>query len=311
MAAELTEFAQKSSPSMIELLAAELETHGIVRLENLLSDQQLRDMQRAFEVRLNRIRWNNLDGFEKTEPYRHMVEDLLLLDQGFVDAALHPTVKSLLNRYLGNSYELVEARGWRSLPTKRDFHGWHADEWYDQSVAEGIPKEVKLAIYLTDVRSGAFNYIKGSHQKQPPRRVRTVELPTVDPSDIAELTGPAGTAFLFDTSGIHRQSVPMLEPRHALFYNFHDPGVRLQPEDIQFYRYHPLLLNAAFLGNLSTEDQRILGFGNKTNFIPAFERPAKHKAFHAVFSLAHHLNLRFSDLQVRLLAKLKQQVGKS
>ncbi len=306
MVAEVTQMAETSNADVSNQLLTELETQGVVRLSNLLSAQQLSDMQRAFDVRLKRLRWNNIDGYEKTEPYRHMVENLLLLDQGFVDIALHATIKAVLNRYLGNRYELVEARGWRSLPTKRDFHGWHGDAWYDQSVTQEIPKEVKLAVYLTDVRSGAFNYIKGSHRQHAPRPIRTVELPQISPSQIAELTGPAGTAFLFDTSGIHRQSVPMLEPRHALFYNYHDPDVRLHQEDIQFYRYHPLLLNAAFLGNLTVEDQRILGFGNKTNFIPAFERPTKHNVLHDIFSFTHNVNLRLNDVRVRVLAKLKQ-----
>jgi hypothetical protein len=308
MVAELTDAVGVLNAPVIDQLLRELETEGVVRLPSFLSAQQLGDMQRAFDVRLKRLRWNNLDGYEKTEPYRHMVENLLVLDQGFVDAALHPTVKSILNRYLGEKYELVEARGWRSLPTKRDFHGWHGDAWYDQEIAQGIPKEVKLAVYLTDVRSGAFNYIKGSHRQQAPRPIRTVELPEVPASQIAELTGPAGTAFLFDTSGIHRQSVPMLEPRHALFYNYHDPDVRLHQEDIQFYRYHPLLLNAAFLGNLKAEDQRILGFGNKTNFIPAFERPTQRSVLYSVFSFSHNVNLRLNDVRVRVLAKLKQTV---
>ena len=74
----------------------------------------------------------------------------------------------------------------------------------------------------------------------------------------------------FDTSGIHRQGVPMLEARQALFYNYHhDPSVPLQPDDVKYYRYHPLLLNAAFLGNLSAEDMGIFGFGNKANYPPA------------------------------------------
>jgi hypothetical protein len=308
MVAEVTDALGTLNAPVIDQLFRDLETEGVVRLPNLLSAQQLSDMQRAFDVRLKRLRWNNLDGYEKTEPYRHMVENLLLLDQGFVDAALHPTVKAILNRYLGDKYELVEARGWRSLPTKRDFHGWHGDAWYDQETVQGIPKEVKLAVYLTDVRSGAFNYIKRSHRHQAPRPIRTVELPEVPASEIAELTGPAGTAFLFDTSGIHRQSVPMLEPRHALFYNYHDPDVRLHKEDIEFYRYHPLLLNAAFLGNLTAEDQRILGFGNKTNFIPAFERPTKPGVLYSVFSFSHNINLRLNDASVRVLAKLKQTV---
>ena len=267
-------------------------------------------MQDAFAVRLQRLRWNNFDGYQKTEPYRHMVEDVLVLDQGFVDLVLHPLVKGVLNRYLGDQYELTEAKGWKSLPTKRDFHGWHGDAWYDQTEAPEIHKEVKLAIYLTDVRSGAFNYIKGSHRKQHPRLVKNSELSEADSSQIAELLGPAGTAFLFDTSGIHRQSVPMLEERQACFFNYHDPRVPLQQEDIDYYRYHPLILNAAFLGDLAEEDQRILGFGNKTNFRPAFVRSARPSIFYNVLSAAYNAEVRLRQLNERVAARLKRMFGK-
>jgi hypothetical protein len=286
-----------------------LEHDGVVRLPNFIPAEHLASMQRAFNVRLRRMRWNNLDGYEKTEPYRHMVEDVLTLDQGFLDAALHPALKEVLSRYLGR-FTLVEARGWRSLPTRRDFHGWHGDEWYDQTVAQDIPREVKCGFYLTDVRSGAFNYIKGSHRKQHPRRIRTADLPDVPASQIAELAGPAGTAFLFDTSGIHRQGVPLLEPRHVVFYNYHDPLVRLQPDDIAFYRYHPLLLNAAFLGGLSPEDTRILGFGDKTNFMPAFERPSPRSTLHKALSRIHDTTLHVTDFQNRIKARWNRRLKK-
>ena len=290
---------------MIDKIAADLEQDGVVCLPNLFAADQLTAMQRAFNARLKRLRWNNLDGYEKTEPNRHMVEDVLTLEQGFLDAALHPTVKEVLRRYLGN-FALVEARGWRSLPTRRDFHGWHGDEWYDQNVAQDIPREVKLGFYLTDVQSGAFNYIKGTHRKEAPRRIRTADLPAVPASQIAQFPGPAGTAFLFDTSGIHRQGVPLLELRHVVFFNYHDPKIRLQEDDITFYRYHPLLLNAAFLGNVSEEDQRILGFGDKSNYMPAFERPSRYKRLHRTFSRMHDMNLRLDDLRERVRARLKR-----
>lgn len=265
-----------SRDSIAEELIADLERDGIVLLPQLLSDQQLKGMQTAFAARLKRLRWNDFDGYEQTELYRHMVHDVLTLDQGFVDLALHPLVKGVLDSYLGNKYELTEAKGWKSLPTKRDFHGWHGDAWYEQEGASEIYREVKLAMYLSEVKSGAFNYIKGSHRQQHPRTVKNRELPNVPAGQVTELLGPAGTAFLFDTSGIHRQGVPMLEERHAIFYNYHDPTVPLQQEDVEYYRYHPLALNAAFLGGLSAEDQRILGFGRKTHFQHAFERVPKH-----------------------------------
>ncbi len=273
------EFRNNTAPNydhkLITNLAKELDTNGFVLLPEILNSKQFCGMQRAFETRLRRVRWNNLEGYQKTEPYRHMVEDILMLDQGFLDVALHSLVKQILRLYLGSRYALTEAKGWKSLPTKRDFHGWHGDAWYDQKRTDYIPREVKLALYLSDVRSGAFNYIKCTHRKQHPRPIENHEITDIPGSQIVEVTGPAGTAFLFDTSGIHRQGVPMLEAREAVFYNYHDSTVPLQKEDIDYYRYHPLLLNAAFLGSLTDEDMRILGFGDKTNFIAAFERSVK------------------------------------
>ena len=298
-----------SADPRVNDLFSQLDRDGLVVLPELLSPATLRAMQQAFSARLQRVRWNNFEGYQKTEPYRHMVEDVLILDQGFIDLVLHPVVKGILNLYLGSEYELTEAKGWKSLPTKRDFHGWHGDAWYDQTNAPEIHREVKLAIYLSDVRSGAFNYIKGSHRQQHPRVVKNHEVAHVDSSQIAELLGRAGTAFLFDTSGIHRQGVPMLEERQACFFNYHNPRVRLQQEDIDYYRYHPLLLNAAFLGDLTEDDQRILGFGNKTNFRPAFTRAATPSVFYRAMSRWYNAELKLKKLKEMIGARLKRAIG--
>ena len=296
-------------PSKVDELAAELETNGIVVLPGLVSSEQLRGMQAAFETRLRRIRWNTFEGYYQTELYRHMVEDVLLLDQGFVDLALHPLVKQILTRYLGTNYELTEAKGWKSLPTTRDFHGWHGDTWYDQALEQKIHREIKLGIYLTDVRSGAFHFIKGSHRKQHPHNLGKGEVKNLPLSQLLELAGPAGTVFMFDTSAVHRQGIPMREPRQAVFFGYHDPKVPLQPDDLACYRYHPLLLNAAFLGNLSPEDQRILGFGNKTNLQPAFERRDRPALIYEAFCASYNASLRIQQLRGRIIARLKRTLG--
>ncbi len=263
---------------MAHELTTILERDGLVRLPAVISPAQLRSMQQAFRARLQRMTWNDVPGFERTEKFRYMIQDVLTLDQGFVDIALHPLVKQILHEYIGPGTQLVEAKGWRSLPTKRDFHGWHGDAWYDQQVNSDIPREIKLAVYLTDVSSGAFSYIKGSHRQQHPRLIPDRELVGIAPDRIVQVTGPAGSAFLFDTSGIHRQATPVLESRQAVFLNYHDPAVALQREDVEYYRYHPLLLNAAFLGNLTQEDQRILGFGDKRNYQHGFVRKRRYPA---------------------------------
>ena len=292
--------------SVVTKLLKILEADGIVQLPALLRPDQLAGMQRAFASRLKRLRWNDFEGYEQTELYRHMVHDVLALDQGFVDLALHPLVRQILDNYLGPSYELTEAKGWKSLATRRDFHGWHGDAWYEQEGAAEIYRELKLAMYLSDVRSGAFNYIKGSHRKQHPRMVKDNEVSTGSRDQVIELLGVAGTAFIFDTSGIHRQGTPMLEDRQAIFYNYHDPSVPLQREDVEYYRYHPLMLNAAFLGGVTQEDQRILGFGRKTHYQAAFERAPKHRILQAGYHSLFICKLLLKDFPERLKSPLRR-----
>ena len=295
----------RAEDEVVDRLVAELKQNGIVLLPPLFTKDQLHDMRVAFEARLRGMRWNDLDGYE-LEPQREVVQDVLTIDQGMVDLAVHPLVAKVLAKYIGPDFALTEAKGWRSLPTKRDFQGWHGDYWYDETKVTGIAKEVKLGIYLTDVRTGAFNYFRGTHQKQHPRVVDNKEVKDLPKSSISVVVGSAGTAFLFDSSGIHKQGVPILEPRLAMFYNYHDPQVTLAKEAIDYYRYHPLTLNAAFLGNLSEEAQRILGFGNKTRYFPAFRRTTKHQRLYKFFNLAFAATIWFDDVSERAGARVKR-----
>src|ERR1041385_2813775 len=113
---------------------------------------------------------------------------------------------------------------------------------------------------------------------------------------------------MFDTSIIHRQSIPLLEPRQAIFYAYHDPSILLQQDDINYYRYHPLLLNAAFLGDLSAEDQRILGFGDKRNYQPAFVRTGTATPLHRMVAAANGAQVRMQQLRQRIRARLQRFV---
>src|SRR5262245_39853570 len=126
------------SPPTVSDLTRELREHGIAVVPDLFTKDQLAGMRRAFEARLRHLRFSEVDGYEKTEPYRHMVHDVLTLDQSFVDAALDPRVLRACREYVGPEFALTEAKGWLSLPTRRDFHGWHGDMWYDQEKVQHI-----------------------------------------------------------------------------------------------------------------------------------------------------------------------------
>ncbi len=278
-------------------IAEQLDRDGVALIPGFANGEWLAGMRRAFTHALERPRWNTFDGYRQTELFRHMVEDVLLLDQGFVDLAVHPIVAGVARAYVGADVQLREAKGWLSLPTQRDFHGWHGDAWYDQSkVTDRIPREMKAALYLTDVRSGAFAYVKGSHRQQAPRGVAGRDIGTTWTGEVQECLGPAGTLVLFDTSGVHRQNMPILEPRWAVFYNYHQPSVPLQAEDVVAYRYHPLLLNSAFLGGLDDEARRLLGFGDQTHYQPAWRRPPRFEGIQAIARALLVARLRLADL---------------
>jgi len=291
--------------SEVTPLLETIERDGAVVLPPIVSESTLREMQDAFASRLRYFRCNNVEGYQRGERMRLMVEDVLTLAQGFVDIGLHPLVVAILNQHLGQKYTLCETKGWETLKTKTDFHGWHSDSWYDQTkVRDCIPREIKLAFYLSDVRSGAFQYLKGTHRKRAPYHPQGVAIQSVSMKDLIEFNGPAGTAILFDTSGIHRQGVPVLESRRAVFYNYHDPSIPLQKEDLDYYRYHPLLLNAALLGDLTPEHVRVLGLGKKGRFQPNCVQKPAHPWSHAAVTHAQSAELFVDYWFERVVGKI-------
>ncbi len=111
MYTESTPIAPAPPTSPAHMLLKQLTCDGIVRLPPLVDGDALRDMQQAFAARLRRLRWNDTDGYERTDRYRFMVQDVLTLAQGFVDLALHPLVQAILREYVGPGYALCRGEG--------------------------------------------------------------------------------------------------------------------------------------------------------------------------------------------------------
>jgi len=98
---------------------------------------------------------------------------------------------------------------------------------------------VKLFTHLTDIDPGLgpHVYVRGSHRTSGTIRSRPY---TVDElgrdygaENIQEIVGPAGTAFMADTYGIHKGTVPLAGPRLML-----EAGFSILP--IFALRYRPL-----------------------------------------------------------------------
>ena len=282
--------------SEIEKLIQTLEEDGIVLLPELLAESELSAMQASFDMELKQPRWNTSSGYQQNEKWRLLLEDVLTLDPAFLTLAIHPLARSIFSQYIGSSYILAEARGWETIATQRDFHGWHNDAWYDTEKVETRPRELKIGYYLTDVETGHFEYIRASHKLRGiPRHWGKHEIAQFS-DDIVEVKGKAGSAFIFDTAGIHRQSSPVLTPRRVLLYTYHDSSVPIQEKDMKYGRYHSLLLRASFLGGLSDEERRVLGFGNM-DYFTRFERPKRrYPLLHETIRRAMNLRLEWQDI---------------
>ena len=284
-----------------------LKKDGIYLLGQILPGHTIDRMKLVYSRALEKPTWNTWIGFEQNEKWRRLIENVLLYDKSFLDLPLREELSAILAEYIGPKFELTEARGWETVATKRNFHGWHQDAWCREDLVPR-PREIKLACYLTDVTSGQFQYIAGTHQRTGPARMysaREIE-PLAD--RIVDVKGEAGTCFLFDTSGIHRQSTPVLEKRWVLFYNFHDPATPLGDFATGYSRYRPQMLNACFLGGLTHEQQRILGFYRKNEevFHPEEQR---YPLTHAIVGLITKLRLENQDYssQVRRIIDAVQR----
>ena len=279
----------------ISTILEDLNKDGISVLEGWIDSNSLADMQTAFEGILKKPRFNTTNGYQQNEKWRVLVEDLLTLSKAFYFPIFNQELLSVLSSYLGSKFQMTEARGWKTIATKKNFHGWHNDAWYNSNIYSTPPRQLKLAVYLTDVSSGEFSYIKGTHLKllkpvhMNDRQVDELGLP------ICNVKGPAGTIILFDTCGIHRQNTPVLDSRNALFYNFHDPSINLQALDVGYNRYSPLLLNSAFLKKLTSEQERILGFGDDRYYQEGSIKKERFHYTHNLMSILLKCNLELQQ----------------
>jgi ectoine hydroxylase-related dioxygenase (phytanoyl-CoA dioxygenase family) len=247
-----------------EKFLSQLKDQGVVVLPELMKNEQLSAIKNAFECQLQQPSFNAWQGYHQTDRRRLMVDQLLTVDQGFVDVALLPLIQSVVKDYLGEAACLQEAKGWRSLPFNDNYHPFHRDEWYCRDYYDGQikPMSLKLGLYLDDVDTGAFAYIPRSH------RDASGEHTGVDEQASIFVTGKAGTIFLFDPEGLHQQTFPNLKKRNAAFYHFFSSDIVLSQNFIRWGRFRQLLIESSYLHYCSPEQLAFLGIGRQPSNHP-------------------------------------------
>lgn len=143
------------------------------------------------------------------------------INAGILKAAL-PYIP-IAQDYLGQEPILYSVNAWWSFPgwpPKHDTQDWHRDD--DDT------KFLALFMFLNDVGpDGDHQFIRGSH-KDP--RIE------VNPILVERVHGPAGTAFMADTRGLHR-GLPPNHPRLIAWARF---GVSDPPKSYLIDKLSPV-----------------------------------------------------------------------
>lgn len=218
------------------LLADELAETGIVRLpQPVLTPKQLRETHRYLRSRPvynahvpaqsdGRPRsiagLRRLFGDARQHPFgSYRLEDILCAPH-LLEVALSNEVLGVAESYLGCAPTLYSMNAWWAFggKTATVTRHWHRDPDDYRFVA--------FFIFLTDIddTGGQHVFIKHSHNEALMRRQLAaqkmpVEFPFSDHTQVPEThpfyernslvcTGPAGTAFLADTYGVHRALPP-------------------------------------------------------------------------------------------------------
>jgi hypothetical protein len=143
-----------------------------------------------------------------------------------LNVANHPTVLEAVEIVFGCKPTLSNIDCWWLL-ANYDYSDRQATYFrqYAQTLHRDVDdwSEIKLFIYLTDVEphTAAHLFVKGSHRGQIAPGRRNVELEVVrrsHPEKLLTVTGPAGTAWLENSFGLHAGPRPKSDNRLILAF---------------------------------------------------------------------------------------------
>jgi hypothetical protein len=198
-----------------------LEADGYAPLPDLISKEQIADIRAYLETKLTHDPYKPELGKFKSPDNAPSGVHVAHFDQAdvvnaphFLSIANNPVVLSSVSRALGAKPTISCMVGWWSIA-----HGEGAQhaELFHRDVDD--LRFIKLFIYLSDVdeESGPHVFVQGTHKINKLTAIRRLSNDEVanefGAENILRFTGPAGTAFLENTYGIHRGVPPSKRPR--------------------------------------------------------------------------------------------------
>ncbi|HEV8289412.1 MAG TPA: hypothetical protein VGQ00_00455 [Candidatus Norongarragalinales archaeon] len=202
-----------------KIATKQLGRDGILILPQYFKSDVLSGVQKFFN---NQLRKKKIDPFLKQASFNGAVDDAALsTSKPASKAATDPTILALIAHYLGGPVVLSNWRGYRtekSSPIRYRAWDWHNDQ---------KRKEIKLMMLLTPVSSKGqpMLYVKGSQKHRWKLRTQADSKYSMLTANklghaIVECFGPAGTAIIFDTNGVHSGKRSLHEARNVLSFNY-------------------------------------------------------------------------------------------
>ena len=197
-----------------EAAAEKIRTDGFVALDRPIPLDKLRKIRAALEKRPCFDAWRPARGSFPLEQAPEDSNNVHIADvaslREAVEVANDPFILSAVSAYLGCKPTIDDILAWWSLPGRPaplEEQFFHRDQ-------DSI-RFVKLFIYLSDVGEddGPHVFVRGSHRSRfllkGGRRFTDDEVFSKVPAeDVIRFTGPFGTAFLEDTYGLHKGTMP-------------------------------------------------------------------------------------------------------
>jgi len=117
---------------------------------------------------------------------------------------------------------------------------------------------------------------------------------------------PGGVAYLLPGSA---ETSVRPSPLH-FFRRVHDCGCGVD-HFLASGSLGPLALTCSNVCDLTEDDQRVLGFGNKTNYVPAFERAPAYEGLQATFRFALYARMHARQFSARVRDKVKRTLSRN
>lgn len=234
--------------------SATLETEGIVMLPAYFQVEQLDRLRQAFD---KAVRGRD----DKANPGGLLNEDILHLDQSFLDAALDSFLLEIIGGYYGKKFAIGRASAQRLHPITAQRYGsyqWHHDsrgrQVHVMIILNDLARDSQRMSYLCRTHQQFYDHYRGlSHGSRFEQDVVNARFPD---REIVELAGPAGTVGIFYANGLHTGNRNENGKRDCLTFCY-----------VSYRHWKPLNYRRASVMNLPERVREVVTFNPRHAFV--------------------------------------------